>query len=83
MRVLHRDATHAGLAHVGEHGLGGDEVGQLLEICVAVGGCEAADHTWSAAFVPAHAPAVGMLAALHAQGVCPVKQLVGDAAGVA
>ena len=83
MGVLHRHASHAGLPDVGDYGLGGDEVGQLLEICVAVGGGQAADHTGRAALVPAQAPTIGVLAALHAQGVCAVKQLVGDAAGVA
>src|SRR6266850_128380 len=83
MRVLRGHPPDAGLADVGQYGLGCDEVGQLLEICVAVGGCETADHPRDVALVPADAPAVGMLAALHPQGVGAVEELVGNAAPVA
>jgi len=82
MCVLLRHPPYTGLADVGDHRLCAHELRQLLEICVTVGGSETADYTWGSVLVPADAPTIGMLSALHAECVCTVEQLVGYAVPV-
>ena len=77
MCVFLRHAANAGLADVGNDRLRTYKLRQLLEIGVAVGRSETADHTRHSVFVPADAPTIGMLTALHAECVCAVKELMG------
>src|SRR5262249_54751632 len=74
--VLRRDPSHARLAHVREDRLRAHVVRELLELFIAVGGGETSYYTRRAVFIPAEAPAIGVLAALHAQRVRAEEQLV-------
>src|SRR5205814_9051548 len=80
MGIHERDRPDARLAQVREDGRGGDEGADVLEILVTVGSGKAAHHLRHPAHVPAEPPPVGMLAALDAERVGAVEQLVRDGA---